>query len=277
MTSVIEDIHDGLDHSIRVFRLLNTALDCRCQWKSDRKRQVSRFKDVLSSDAQVNCGLFFDENGLMMRKSRNRAKEAATLLMNELKNSSDFYDINGLEVVQGALNRLIRICGLQAPSLPEWFVPRNDVEILDDHTEDEHFALSASAGKTFDGRYKNMNVILTKIGVNQLKSFASRWYPLRHPRVLGLYGTCHIAEASMGLLVLQCFRDAATLLEVVSISRYRSFMWQKLYEVALGLQYLHERNVIHGDIGRNTFVIGADMNAKIMGFERPRIEPGWCA
>ncbi|ETP42340.1 hypothetical protein F442_10735, partial [Phytophthora nicotianae P10297] len=43
-------------------------------------------------------------------------------------------------------------------------------------------------------------------------------------------------------------------------------LWTKLYEAALGVQYLHARGVVHGDLKGNNIVIGSDLKAKVTDF-----------
>ncbi|OWZ01930.1 Serine/threonine protein kinase, partial [Phytophthora megakarya] len=43
-------------------------------------------------------------------------------------------------------------------------------------------------------------------------------------------------------------------------------IWQKLYEAALSVQYLHSRDIIHGDLKCNNLVVGGDNKAKVTDF-----------
>ncbi|KAE9271703.1 hypothetical protein PR003_g30434 [Phytophthora rubi] len=43
-------------------------------------------------------------------------------------------------------------------------------------------------------------------------------------------------------------------------------LWLKLLEAALGVQYLHARGVVHGDLKGNNIVIGGDLKAKVTDF-----------
>ncbi|OWY94448.1 LOW QUALITY PROTEIN: Serine/threonine protein kinase [Phytophthora megakarya] len=41
-------------------------------------------------------------------------------------------------------------------------------------------------------------------------------------------------------------------------------MWQKLHKAALGVQYLHSRNIVNCDLKCNNIVVGGDNKAKIL-------------
>ncbi|KAE9113524.1 hypothetical protein PF010_g10053 [Phytophthora fragariae] len=50
------------------------------------------------------------------------------------------------------------------------------------------------------------------------------------------------------------------------LRKYPDELWAKLHEAALGVQYLHARNVVHGDLKGNNIVIGSDKKAKVTDF-----------
>lgn len=51
-------------------------------------------------------------------------------------------------------------------------------------------------------------------------------------------------------------------------------MWQKLFEVAAGLNYLHDEGLIHGDLKCSNLVIGLDGTAMLTDFELSFLESG---
>ncbi|EGZ12003.1 hypothetical protein PHYSODRAFT_391338, partial [Phytophthora sojae] len=91
------------------------------------------------------------------------------------------------------------------------------------------------------------------------------WQQLRHPNVLKLYGAC---DVGLDLLFFVCeYASQGSLLEYVkSSSVEKSAMWRYLHEAALGLEYLHERDLVHGDLRCSNILIGSDCNAKLSNF-----------
>lgn len=104
------------------------------------------------------------------------------------------------------------------------------------------------------------------------------WFGFNHPNVVRLFGACHIGRpffvceyATNGTLV-QFLRENPDQL------------WQKLYEAAVGIQYLHARGVVHGDLKGNNIVVGSDMKAKMTDFglssftsdnDKPPVSGAW--
>ncbi|KAJ8559228.1 hypothetical protein ON010_g8218 [Phytophthora cinnamomi] len=86
------------------------------------------------------------------------------------------------------------------------------------------------------------------------------WFRFSHPHVIRLFGACLV-----GRPFFVC--EYATNGTLVSYLRnHPDELWSKLHEAALGVQYLHARNVVHGDLKGNNIVIGSDKKAKVTDF-----------
>ncbi|KAE8978133.1 hypothetical protein PR001_g24929 [Phytophthora rubi] len=71
------------------------------------------------------------------------------------------------------------------------------------------------------------------------------WFGFSHPHVVRLFGACHV-----GRPFFVC--EYATNGALVSYLRNNpDELWSKLHEAALGVQYLHARGVVHGDLRGN--------------------------
>ncbi|GMF88951.1 unnamed protein product [Phytophthora fragariaefolia] len=94
-----------------------------------------------------------------------------------------------------------------------------------------------------------------------------RWSNLNHPHVVRLYGVCRGNPTfNTGPSFVYEQPTQGTLLEYIKMlgsTATHAEVWNKLYEAALGLQYLHDRNIIHGDISCYSIVIAANGAAKI--------------
>lgn len=105
---------------------------------------------------------------------------------------------------------------------------------------------------------------------------AKRWFTLRHPNVQKLYGVVyegyrlfvceHLEYGS-----LEEFRVKSFLSERIEIHKT---MIRSLYEAALGLQYLHERDVVHGDFRLSNILLGSDGVAKHFLWKKLSVKGG---
>jgi serine/threonine protein kinase len=88
----------------------------------------------------------------------------------------------------------------------------------------------------------------------------SVWFGLSHPNVIRLFGACHI-----GTLFFACeFAEKGPLDKY--LRKHPNELWQKLFEAALGVQYLHARGIVHGDLKCNNILVGGDGKAKVTDF-----------
>ncbi|EGZ20931.1 hypothetical protein PHYSODRAFT_374338, partial [Phytophthora sojae] len=86
------------------------------------------------------------------------------------------------------------------------------------------------------------------------------WFGFSHPHVIRLFGACHV-----GRPFFVC--EYATNGTLVSyLRKHPNELWFKMLEAALGVQYLHARGVVHGELQGNNIVIGSNKKAKVTDF-----------
>ncbi|KAK1937112.1 Serine/threonine-protein kinase STY13 [Phytophthora citrophthora] len=152
--------------------------------------------------------------------------------------------------------------------LPEWFVPPE--EVLFD--PDQPFS-RGSYGTVHKGKWLDSQVVVKSVFVKEdvsgdlFRGEVAIWYSLNHPHIVNLYGACHLGgkpffvceHASFGRLDSYLCRRENGKVNVTEA-------WQKLYEAALGLQYLHQRGIIHQDLKCDNILVGSDGRAKLTDF-----------
>ncbi|KAE9181087.1 hypothetical protein PF002_g27378 [Phytophthora fragariae] len=90
------------------------------------------------------------------------------------------------------------------------------------------------------------------------------WHRLRHPNVIKMYGACDASPLPLQFFVCE-YASNGSLLEYAKLT---SRVWTFLHQAALGLEYLHERDIIHGDLRCSNILIGSDGLAKLANFAR---------
>ncbi|KAJ3125968.1 hypothetical protein HK100_010509 [Physocladia obscura] len=96
------------------------------------------------------------------------------------------------------------------------------------------------------------------------------WHPLRHPNILPLFGACTSAERPF---MVSPFMQRGHSLQYLDWCT-REFGFKKLeeqgikllYEVSLGVQYLHAKGVVHGDIKAVNVLVDDHCNAYVADF-----------
>ncbi|OWZ12295.1 TKL protein kinase [Phytophthora megakarya] len=91
------------------------------------------------------------------------------------------------------------------------------------------------------------------------------WHMARHPNVVTYFGACHVArpcffvseEAENGNVPDFVYRQKR---------QGRSLVWRMMHGAAMGLRYLHENGIIHGDMKCNNIVVDSKAVAKLTDF-----------
>eukprot|EP00644_Phytophthora_capsici_P001773 jgi/Phyca11/108015/e_gw1.14.748.1 len=144
---------------------------------------------------------------------------------------------------------------------PDWFIPAHEVKF---NRYDEFSR--GSFGKVYHGQWNRSRVVVKKV---ELKSEEDRsaflnevgvWHKLFHPNVVRLYGACHIQQP-----FFVCELAGGGQLDHF-LRAHPEELWQKLYEAALGLQYLHIKSIVHADLKCNNILIGSDGQAQLTDF-----------
>ncbi|KAJ8563971.1 hypothetical protein ON010_g7377 [Phytophthora cinnamomi] len=142
-----------------------------------------------------------------------------------------------------------------------WFINQKDIKL----SSSKAFGRGSFA-KVYHGSWRQAPVVLRRVCIRSekdLETFLNEvkiWHKLRHPHIVQLFGACHIdqpffvCEYAAGGQLTDYLRE------------HPEEVWNKLYEAALGLQYLHDKQVVHGDLKCNNILVGSDGSAKLSDF-----------
>ncbi|GMF13585.1 unnamed protein product [Phytophthora lilii] len=145
--------------------------------------------------------------------------------------------------------------------LESCFIPPSEIELI-------HFYEECNIGGEYRARWLDADFVVKLFIPDASKSVfedeVHLWQRLRHPNVIKLYGACN-AGPSLKLFVCE-YSSKESLVEHVKMVNRRK-IWKYLHEAALGLEYLHERRIIHGDLRCSNILIGKDDLGKLSNFE----------
>ncbi|KAL3659261.1 hypothetical protein V7S43_015839 [Phytophthora oleae] len=138
-------------------------------------------------------------------------------------------------------------------STPDWKIPADEVRV--------NFH---EGGGLYQGEWLDTPVDVRKV-IGQDNSFFEReanlWGGLSHPNISNLMGVC--IDEDGGYFVTEPGESG----NMVKYLKDSKDVWRVLYEVALALEYLHERGIVHAGIKPDNVRIGRDGKAKLTGFE----------
>lgn len=131
---------------------------------------------------------------------------------------------------------------------------------------------SVPSAKSFGGEYRvkwldadvMVKLFIPDATVASLEQEVAVWHQLRHPNVVKLYGACNVGH---NFFVFEVAANGSLndYLAARDQSGAQCAVWQYLYDAALGLAYLHERNIVHGNLRCSNILVGSDGLAKLTG------------
>ncbi|KAL4093857.1 hypothetical protein PRIC1_011287 [Phytophthora ramorum] len=254
------------------------------RWQQQRSAQIAAFVSGVSDTFLVLQGL----------KSMEERSAFLRLLKTEMENTQVEYTPEQLQTMKKAYEEItsrIETEGDLTTLTPDWFIPWYELVVdewellgrggfgsvyrakwLDSDVVVKQVILPGSTGSsktvTWSGSCWGVQSESTqhvddskrKEAVAMFRSEVDIWFGLSHPHVVRLFGACHV-----GRPFFVC--EYATHGTLVSYLReHPDELWTKLHEAALGVQYLHARGVVHGDLKGNNIVIGSDLKAKVTDF-----------
>ncbi|KAF1318949.1 Tkl protein kinase, partial [Globisporangium splendens] len=256
---VADDIlrfHEEIDQVELALELPRTSIVSETR-VNDREKQLKSFGNTCANVGAI---------AQLFKNDRMRL-DALTLLRNMLshRRESRDEDVNyHWQIIESLHGQLTR--SSPEPSdviVADWFVPPYQVEC------DEKPFSEGSFGAVYHGKMNGAVVVvkcMLSVGDDgarqQFLKEVQVWSRLRHPHVLLFLGACHI-----GQLFFVCdYAKNGTLPAFLKKGNNQQFTWEKLHEVALGLQYLHDRHIIHGDLKGNNLLVATDGRAKVADF-----------
>lgn len=196
-------------------------------------------------------------------------EENALLLLNsEARASQDTYNTYSIEsraLLRSVAETVVRLSAASVPVVPGWFIADHEVQ-----REKDHFA-RGSFGKIYRGTWRGTKVVIKCVNVTSTKEDrdfsreARVWLRAQHPNIVKFYGACHLTQPC--LFVCEEVTNGNLVDFLVRIKGSDSAItWRLLHDAALGLQSLHQNNIVHGDLKCNQILVSEDLTAKLTDF-----------
>ncbi|KAG8907723.1 hypothetical protein FRB99_002519 [Tulasnella sp. 403] len=98
---------------------------------------------------------------------------------------------------------------------------------------------------------------------------AKTWKDLQHPNVLCFLGACKIDSI---VYLVSPFMKNGTIMDFIAKHPLKANRIQLIREIASALEYLHTRNIIHGDLKGNNVLISDDVHCLVCDFGLSRMQ-----
>ncbi|KAH7485415.1 putative serine/threonine-protein kinase/receptor R826 [Phytophthora ramorum] len=233
-----------------------SAGDWESQWEHDRRVLRQGWGSLREDRTRLTAELLDTASQV----------EAMVLLKCEKETYFAKYAPDDLELLNAVFGYAASLSHAEVPHVPRWFIPPHEVDFVELPFSKGAFG-SVHHGTWLDARVvvkRMLNPVDNELERSLFMNEIRIWYYLNYPHVVKLHGACHVGRpffvcefASNGILTDFIVRQER---------EGHHVLWQKLYEAALGLHFLHERSVTHGDLKGNNILVGADGTAKLTDF-----------
>ncbi|RLN56390.1 hypothetical protein BBJ29_003611 [Phytophthora kernoviae] len=256
VVEAVQGFHADMDE---LFKLLNIAhmvemAKWKKDWEEDRNRINTKMAEVLSNGQSIHAEI---------QTSGSNLKEGLAMIKFEMDHKKEQNDPEQLRLMHKAFKKVMNASKTTVPPVPAWFISSDDVE-FDGKTSFDCGSYGSVHRGTWGRGAKVVIKCLLMDDEQAMKSFfkeVGMWNKLNNPHVVKLFGACHVATPAFFVCEDAIHGNLADYFETD-----KSEIWRLFYEAAVGLDYLHEQKVVHGDLKCNNILVGADDKAKICDF-----------
>ncbi|GAB9476074.1 hypothetical protein Gpo141_00013146 [Globisporangium polare] len=279
LAKCVQHTHDGMDEFLRKVRRSSLSDDFH-QCAADLGIEISTldhsnayWRDQFDAASQEQRGDIEERVLHLFEDTADpdvRRKVVWTLVFEIERSDRRGVSDSFIEIVR---NVMVPALTAEAPVTPYWFIPADSIHL------GQHIA-KGGCGVVCRGKLEWATPIAVKRllvtereteELARIKKLAHEreiqvWQDLNHPHILQFYGAtsfgadCSVVSelASKGKLYDYWLNPVDPLL--------KAQMWRLLFEASLGVQYMHSKGFVHGDLKCDNIFVGDDWKAKVADF-----------
>ncbi|RLN74928.1 hypothetical protein BBJ28_00026138, partial [Nothophytophthora sp. Chile5] len=254
-------INEDVDMLFRMLNLATTAamMGWKQQWETDQRAQERAMAEMVGNDAVV----------LRELQDTRTQVEAVLLLKFEVEQRAARQSVEMMHLMKTMMRTVVRASQATVKRLPPWFLPPDEVQ----------FEPNAFARGSFGSVHRGVWGAGTKVVVKcflvdemalgeraqqKIEAEMNIWHQLNHPNIVKMFGASHVG--SPPFIVCEDATNGNLCSFLARSDDNQRQMWRLLRQAALGLDYIHKKRVVHGDLKLNNILVGADGLAKLADF-----------
>ncbi|RLN56392.1 hypothetical protein BBJ29_003610 [Phytophthora kernoviae] len=256
VVAAIQDFNEDIDDLYKLLNLVHIQemSKWKQEWEENRRKQEQMLVTIALDQQRVQRDIQNKDGDLV---------EGLAMLKFEIQHKSKENSIATLALMKKTFKKVVSTSKAKVPPTPEWFIASDDVDF--DAKNQFDCGSYGSVHRGTWGRGAKVVIKCLLMDDEQAKdSFFKEvevWRRLNNPHVVELFGACHVATPAFFVCEDAIHGNLADYFETD-----KSEIWRLFYEAAVGLDYLHEQKVVHGDLKCNNILVGADDKAKICDF-----------
>ncbi|KAG7385386.1 Leucine-rich repeat serine/threonine-protein kinase 2 [Phytophthora boehmeriae] len=219
--------------------------------------------------------LAYLKNPSILSQLKDRPEDAAMLRF-EAQNRSGAYSSDIVEEMDAVLQAAVHNGIKNAEPIPKWYIPRYQVEFGTPIGR-------GGFGLVSTGRWFGTDVVVKRLIFDstekkdreqadkdrqakreQFRQEADLWFTLNHSNLIKLYGACYEGDKPFFVCERATRKTLSEYLDPENGRRRE--LWFRLLQAALGLEHLHEHNIVHGDLKNDNILVCEGGAAKIADF-----------
>ncbi|KAG6608781.1 TKL protein kinase [Phytophthora cinnamomi] len=246
--------HHQIDHLVQSFPQLQ-GMDVVHRWQPTWDKAQKDQRDIF---------LEYLKNPSTFLHQTSRPEDIAMLRF-EAQTRAGAYSPDIVEAMNTVLSQAEERGIKSASAIPKWFIPSYQVK-LEKRIGDGGFAF-VNLGKWF-----GTDVVVKRLKPGEVneqtrerfRREADLWFTLNHSNLIKLYGACY--EGVQPFFVCErATRQTLTDYLKPENGRRRE-LWFRLLQAALGIEHLHDHNIVHGDLKNDNILVCEGGAAKIADF-----------
>lgn len=258
MMDELRAIHEETDKVVLALGLTTTD-KWKQQFEADQRTHRERLAASVDNAQEVLAEL----------QDARSQQETMLTLKYEVELRPEQHDEDMAKLLRTMMATVIRTSTTSVPKLPPWFLPPYEVRF-----KPNPFARGSFATVHRGVRRPNANVVVKCFLVDgvdvdertrqNIEMEMNLWHQFDHPNVIKLLGASHISTPPFIVCEDATNGDLSSFLARSDVNKQQ--LWRLLYQAALGLEYIHTKSVVHGDLKLNNVLVGADGQAKLSDF-----------
>ncbi|KAG3247097.1 hypothetical protein PI124_g8192 [Phytophthora idaei] len=261
MMDELRRINEDIDSLFMILGLagMDAMLGWRQQWETDQRAQREAMAVMVSNAAVV-----------MRELQSTRAQlEAMMILKFETEQRKERQDGGTMQLMQSMMATVVRGSKTTVDKLPPWFLPSDEliiepVAFAQGSFASVHYGVWGAGTKVVVKCFSTTDVVVDERTKQQIEAEMNLWYQLNHPNIIKMFGASHVSSPPFIACENAVNGDLSSFLCRSETNRQQT--WRMLYQAALGLDYIHRKSVVHGDLKLNNILVGADGQAKLSDF-----------
>lgn len=238
-------------------KTLQRALEIEVDKERDTEQSVIEDVDVFSEEAQPIDGLSGSQSSLSSR-SKLRMDSGASA---RARASRDTLDREFLESGIEALKRMSE--GMKL-TLPSWTITKWEVD------REERVGVGFLSD-VYRGKWRGVDVAIKVLAPSTPRALfvheVGIWKTLSHPNVLELFGASSTTGEPPWFLVSPYMKHGSLVQYLKNLGPHSPVnLLKMIYEVAMGMAYLHRKDVLHGDLKAANVLVDDEVSCVISDF-----------